>query len=208
MPVFPLLETLDADQDGKLSKEEIDDAVAALKKLDKDGDGKLSKEEIGWPPAGMGRGGRRGPGMGPGPECPGGARRSPSSGPTLSFVERIMSNDKDGDGKVTQDELPDRMKWMTQRLDTNQDGAIDKAEAEAAATPLGQKKYNDEFSGCACLSLALWPPSCRTDVAWNCCSQVPLRVTSAVSIRIWPASTRRVNAAPAQSFPGRVGSGG
>ena len=56
--LFPLLETLDADKDGKLSQAEIDDAVAALKKLDKDGDGKLSKEEIGWPPAGMGRSGR------------------------------------------------------------------------------------------------------------------------------------------------------
>ena len=139
MPVFPLLETLDADQDGKLSKQEIDDAVAALKKLDKDADGKLSKEEIGWPPAGMGRRGRRGPGMGPG-GGPGGAAEAPSSGPTLSFVERIMTNDKDGDGKVTKEELPDRMKWMTRRLDTNQDGAIDKSEAEAASTPPGQKK--------------------------------------------------------------------
>ena len=51
-----------------------------------------------------------------------------------------MNNDKDGDGKVTPDEMPDRMKWMVQRLDTNQDGALDKAEAEAAATPLSQRK--------------------------------------------------------------------
>ena len=46
-----------------------------------------------------------------------------------------MSNDKDSDGKVTKEELPERMQWMVQRLDTNQDGAIDKAEAEAAARP-------------------------------------------------------------------------
>jgi len=144
MPTFPLLEALDADQDGKLSKEEIENAVAALKTADKDGDGKLSRDEIGWPPAGMGRG-RRGMGFGPG-----GAGRSarpsdtpaaePDTGPTLSFVERIMVNDKDQDGKVTKDELPDRMKWMTQRLDTNQDGAIDKAEAEEAAKPLSARK--------------------------------------------------------------------
>ena len=211
MPAFPLLETLDADKDGKLSKEEIDAAVAALKKLDKDGDGKLSKEEIGWPPAGMGRRGPGmmgfgGPGFGPGgfgggpggnpvdsfmsndkngdgkvtkEELPnpmqqfieradtnkdgavdkseveavmnemgrrGGMRGGPGgfgggpgggadSGPVVSFVDRIMNNDKDSDGKVTKEELPERMQWMVQRLDTNQDGAIDKAEAEAAAAP-------------------------------------------------------------------------
>jgi len=44
-----------------------------------------------------------------------------------------MSTDKDGDGKVTQEELPETMQRMLQRGDTNQDGAIDKAEAEAMA---------------------------------------------------------------------------
>jgi len=126
MPAFPLLETLDADKDGKLSKEEIDGAVAALKKLDKDGDGKLSKEEIGWPPAGMGRGG---PGMmgfgGPG-FGPGGFGGGPGGNP----VERLMSNDKNGDGKVTKEELPDPMQPMLERADTNKDGAIDKTEAD------------------------------------------------------------------------------
>jgi hypothetical protein len=131
MPTFPLLETLDADKDGKLSQAEIDGAVAALKKLDKDGDGKLSKEEIGWPPVGMGRGrpgmmGSGGPGFGPG---------GVGGDPGVSFVDRIMNNDKNSDGKVTKEELPERMQWMVQRLDTNRDGAIDKAEAEAAAAP-------------------------------------------------------------------------
>ena len=46
-----------------------------------------------------------------------------------------MNNDHDGDGKVTKEELPERMQWMVKRLDTNQDGGIDKAEAEAAAAP-------------------------------------------------------------------------
>ncbi len=134
---FPLLDALDVNQDGKLSKEEIEGAVAALRKLDKNQDGKLSREEIGWPPAGMGRRGRGGPGPARPPAADPG---SSSSSPPVSFVERIMSHDKDGDGKVTEEELPDRMKWMVRRLDTNQDGAIDKAEAEAAATPLSQRK--------------------------------------------------------------------
>lgn len=138
---FPLLEALDTDKDGKLSQAEVDGAVAALKKLDKDGDGKLSKEEIGWPPAGIGR---RGPGMGFGPEmrrrgAGGGPPTAADDGPTISFVDRIMNNDKDGNGKVTKEELPERMRWMVQRLDTSQDGAIDKAEAEAAAAPRGRR---------------------------------------------------------------------
>jgi hypothetical protein len=74
LPRFPLLEALDQNKDGKLSKQEIDGAVEALKSIDKDSDGKLSQEEIGWPPAFMGRGGpgmggrgfRGGPGGGPG----------------------------------------------------------------------------------------------------------------------------------------------
>jgi Ca2+-binding EF-hand superfamily protein len=125
---------LDADKDGKLSKEEIDNAVAALKKLDKDGDGKLSKEEIGWPPAGLGRGG---PGFGPGGF--GGGPGGFGGGPGVNFVERIMTNDKDGDGKVTKEELPEPMQRIMQRVDTNQDGAIDKAEAEAAAATMGRR---------------------------------------------------------------------
>ncbi len=64
-PGFLLMTALDADDDGKLSAEEISNAAAALKKLDKDGDGKLSGKEIGWPPdfvRGFGgqRGGQRG----------------------------------------------------------------------------------------------------------------------------------------------------
>ncbi len=53
---FHLMTALDADRNGKLSKKEIDNAVAALKRLDKNADGKLSSEEIGWPPQFGGRG--------------------------------------------------------------------------------------------------------------------------------------------------------
>jgi hypothetical protein len=139
-PPFPLLEALDADQDGKLSKEEVENAVAALKKLDKDADGKLSKEEIGWPPEFMGRGGPGGPGMGfggPGfgPGGPGGF----GGGPGGNIVERIMSNDKNADGKVTQEELPEAMQRIMPRADANKDGAIDKPEAEAMAATLGRR---------------------------------------------------------------------
>ncbi len=141
--VLPLMEALDTDKDGQLSPEEIENAVASLKKLDKDNDGKLSQEEIGWPPRGRGMGGPAGFGGGRGgvggPGGPGGfGGRGPGGPGGFDVVERIMSNDKDGDGKVTKEELPEFMQRMLERADTNKDGAIDQEEAKAMAESMGR----------------------------------------------------------------------
>jgi Ca2+-binding EF-hand superfamily protein len=64
-PAHPLMTALDADEDGAISAEEIEKAVAALKKLDKNDDGKLSDEEIN-PFAARGFGEGRGFGFGGG----------------------------------------------------------------------------------------------------------------------------------------------
>ncbi len=108
----PLLRALDLDQDGVLSKEEIEKASESLKKLDKNGDGKITLDEL-RPPWAEERGAR---GRG-------------------DIVSRLMKLDKNGDGKVTKDEVPEgRMSTMFERLleraDTNGDGALDKAELE------------------------------------------------------------------------------
>ena len=153
MPPIPLIRALDADGDGKLSKQEIENAATALKKLDKDGDGKLSQDEIGWPPMGRGRGGFGGPGgrrpgapggfggpgggrggFGGGPGAPGG----PGGPGGMDIAARIMSNDKNKDGKVTKDELPEFMQRMMKRADTNKDGAIDKDEAKKMSEAFGR----------------------------------------------------------------------
>jgi hypothetical protein len=42
-----------------------------------------------------------------------------------------MSNDKDGDGKVSKEEAPPTMQGFFDRLDANSDGFIDKEEADA-----------------------------------------------------------------------------
>jgi hypothetical protein len=104
-----LMRALDADKDGALSAEEIANASAALLTLDQDGDGALSNEEL----------------------------RPPRPARGERFVERLMSFDANDDGKVTADELPERMHRVLNRADTNEDGAIDQAEAEAFAA---QKK--------------------------------------------------------------------
>ncbi len=46
---------------------------------------------------------------------------------------RILSFDADGDGRVTRDELPERMRQRFDRMDDNGDGAIDAGEAQVAA---------------------------------------------------------------------------
>ncbi|QDT95774.1 EF-hand domain-containing protein [Gimesia aquarii] len=150
MTIMPIIIVLDANKDGEISKEEMENATAALQKLDKDKNGKLTEEEL-RPNFGRRDGDRRGPG---GPEGRGprdGDRRGPGGpegrGPRDGdrgrndggdgdrnrnrggdFIERIMKNDKNEDGKLTKDELPERMQPIFDRIDTNQDKVIDKDE--------------------------------------------------------------------------------
>jgi len=129
-PVPPIIAALDTDEDGEISKEEIENAVAALKTLDENEDGKLSGREI-HPPhrhgdrrAGDGPEGARGRGpAGRGPE--GSRGRGPAA-----FIDRLMENDKNGDDKLSKDEVPERLKARFDRVDENSDEFIDRAELE------------------------------------------------------------------------------
>lgn len=61
LPPPPLLSTLDANSDGEITADEIENAVAALKKLDKNSDGELASDEM--MPFGRGFGGPGGGAM-------------------------------------------------------------------------------------------------------------------------------------------------
>jgi hypothetical protein len=74
--------------------------------------------------------GRRGPG-------PGGRGRLNAD----AIVERIMSFDKNKDGKVTKDELPERMQRLIEMGDTNKDGALDKEEIKKLAVKLEREGF-------------------------------------------------------------------
>src|SRR4051794_12877928 len=52
------------------------------------------------------------------------------------IVERILSFDKNSDGKVTADELPERMQHLLALGDVNKDGALDREEIRKLATTL------------------------------------------------------------------------
>lgn len=155
-PMHPLQQALDANGDGVIDAKEIANAVAALKKLDKNGDGRLTEDEYrparpqgGGPGGPGGQGGQGGKGGGaPGGRGEGSEPRRPEGQPGAGgapsekrdgdgdFVTRLFQNDKNKDGKLTKDELPEQMQRIIERADTNGDGAIDRKEAEAFAERL------------------------------------------------------------------------
>src|SRR5262249_7298877 len=63
------------------------------------------------------------------------------------IVERLMSFDKDNDGKLTKDELPERMQGLIARGDTNKDGALDKEEIRKLASTLTRDDFVGNFGG-------------------------------------------------------------
>ena len=138
MPPFPVMMALDADGNGEISADEINNATAALKKLDRNKNGKLDAEELrpefGGGPPGGGReggfgggppgGGREG-GFGGGP--PGGGREGGQG-----FADGMLGRyDENKDGKLSGDEIPERMRDRVTQIDTNKDKSIDKAELDA-----------------------------------------------------------------------------
>jgi Ca2+-binding EF-hand superfamily protein len=134
MPPFPVMMVLDADGNGEISADEINNATAALKKLDRNRNGKLDADELrpsfgGGPPGG---------GFGGGP--PGGGREGGGHGGFggQSFVGGMLERyDEDKDGKLAGDEIPERMQDRLEQIDANKDKTIDKAELEAMARQFG-----------------------------------------------------------------------
>ncbi len=121
-PPSPIIAALDADEDGEISAEEMANAVAALKKLDKNSDGKLTREEFSPP--------RQGRGGGPGGGLGGGGRSG--------FLDRMFEADADDDGKLSKDEVPERMRDRFDDIDSNGDGYVSRSELEERFAAFGR----------------------------------------------------------------------
>jgi Ca2+-binding EF-hand superfamily protein len=109
----PLFEALDVNGDGMIDARELRQAIRNLRELDTDGDGNISLEEAS-PRGGPGGFGGRG------------------GGDPEAMVDRIMENDANGDGQLTQDEIPEYLARMLTGADTNADGAISREELQQA----------------------------------------------------------------------------
>jgi Ca2+-binding EF-hand superfamily protein len=109
----PDFQALDLDRDRVISSAEIAKAADSLSKLDEDHDGKLTADEVRPRFAGRGRGGRGGDGPGE------------ASGPSADeMVNTLMAFDKNGDGKLSKEEVPERMQGLFARADADHDGIL------------------------------------------------------------------------------------
>ena len=190
-PRLPLLDELDENKDGRLSKDEFSKAAAVFAALDQNQDGSLDPRELMGPPPRGPEGGRdmgpegRGPrpagdrpdgerpaprgegdrprpdgeGRGPRPEGdrprpegegdrpaprgegdrprPDGEARGPRpegapAGARFNPEEMWKQLDKNGDGGISKEEAPERMKANFDTIDANKDGKIDREEARAS----------------------------------------------------------------------------
>jgi hypothetical protein len=126
-----ILQVLDYNRDGKLQQGEIDMAVVILRRMDRDKDGEISASELSSPsnrPEGFaGRPNNRPPGN------PG------QGGQSRGRIPQFADLDKDGDGKISLDEAPERMAEHFDEHDTNSDGFIDKKEQDAVIEFIRQR---------------------------------------------------------------------
>ncbi|OYW12610.1 MAG: hypothetical protein B7Z55_18145, partial [Planctomycetales bacterium 12-60-4] len=110
---------LDADRNGVLSKDELAKVVDMFSELDKNKDGNLDPSELFGPPPG-------GPEMAAGLNMrrPEGGRPGADIGANAIFARM----DTNGDGKISKDEAPERMREGFARMDRDGDGFLTQEE--------------------------------------------------------------------------------
>ena len=126
----PLLSALDTNRDNVIDSGELTQAPAALRALDRNQDGRITPEEMS-PRMGRGRSGGEGRGGFESRRREGGDPEAPD--PADEAVKTYLAFDKNGDGKLTRDEVPERMQGIFERGDSNHDGVLTADELRAMA---------------------------------------------------------------------------
>jgi Ca2+-binding EF-hand superfamily protein len=126
----------DVNGDGKITADEIPDARMRMmmQNSDLDGDGAITREEL---TASMEQMRQRMMGAG-GFGGPGGARGGFGRGGD-EVTGRIMSLDKNGDGKITRDEATEEARPMLRQADTDGNGEVDARELAEYARRMGSR---------------------------------------------------------------------
>lgn len=122
----PILLALDTDHDGTLSAAEIAAASASLAKLDANGDGQLTSLEF----------------------LP--MQVDPTAVDPDALVTRLMAFDRNGDGVLSPDEIPERLQGLMTRADSNHDAKLTPIEIRAFAKtqtgPLGRPQQGAQVT--------------------------------------------------------------
>ncbi|MCA9081506.1 MAG: EF-hand domain-containing protein [Planctomycetaceae bacterium] len=119
-----VFEQFDADKNGSLSREEVPPPMREnFDRIDQNEDGQIDKAELGRAFAARRDGRPGGPPRDGDRPRPDGERPRDNPG---AFFDRA---DQDGDGKITREEAPERLRENFDRVDKNGDGAITRDEA-------------------------------------------------------------------------------
>ncbi len=124
----PLMRIFDTDGDGSISKSEIDNASAALRKLDLNGDGVVTAAEM-RPTGGPGGGGKRG--------------GDPAQA-DAAFAAQVKTLDKNNDGLISRDELPAHMHAAFAIADADKNGSLNDAELLVLASKFRRNQLNPD----------------------------------------------------------------
>jgi Ca2+-binding EF-hand superfamily protein len=120
-------ENTDKNADGKLSQDEVpEQAWARLSKADANNDGGVTREELATVMKNRPEGDKGRPAVGP--ERPDG--KGKGKGDAKAMFERSDANQ---DGKLTQDEVPERLWAFISKADADKDGAVTPEEMAVAA---------------------------------------------------------------------------
>ena len=126
-----MMQRSDRNGDGRLTLDEVDERTALmLATADTNGDKAIDRAELEAAMRQRMGGGQFGGGGGPF----GGGGFDPRQ-----MTERMMANDRNGDGKISADEVPPQMQGMLRGADQNNDGAIDASEIEQATRRMGER---------------------------------------------------------------------
>jgi Ca2+-binding EF-hand superfamily protein len=120
----------DKNKDGKLTPNEVpNNMLPMLQGVDQNGDGAIDRGELqaAWANRNQAAGG---PWRGPG---------SPGAGDAQQATGQFLRYDRNGDGRLTNDEVPPQAARALQGADRNNDNAIDAGELQAALAQQGGK---------------------------------------------------------------------